>query len=177
MRCGTGRYNLRNGNGLSTSTSRRGALAAPLLTQDFLRVLTDQADPILFSSAVSFWEDELDDNGLSALDARLRVHEGFFFLLLKGEVRVDNVAMRRLEKRFLVFFADTEADQAAGGAGGARKTAIVETELLFLEASWAELRQRGDLPPDRPDLIAHAANFLKPEKDVKYHQRERFTLA
>ena len=140
----------------------------PFLSQEFLPMLTDQSNPMLFFAAVQFLEDELDDNGLTSLDVKLRVHEKFFFVLLKSDVRVDNVTVRRLEKRFLVF--------TCGEDRAADTRPKVETELLYMERSFEELRKRGDLPEGRPDLILEAGKCLRPETDAKYHFREQFTL-
>ena len=38
-----------------------------------------------------FWEDELDDSGMSKTELKIRVQDRFWFLLLRNETRVDQV--------------------------------------------------------------------------------------
>uniref|UniRef100_A0A8R1ICD5 TIP41-like protein n=1 Tax=Caenorhabditis japonica TaxID=281687 RepID=A0A8R1ICD5_CAEJA len=49
-------------------------------------------DAIAFSSSVTLFEDELADHGIAQLSARIRVMDGgYFFVLLRFYMRVDNV--------------------------------------------------------------------------------------
>jgi hypothetical protein len=51
--------------------------------------LTDTSLPILYYAQVLFIEDELDDNGLVQIEAKLRVMDFGFFLILNHSLRID----------------------------------------------------------------------------------------
>jgi len=56
-------------------------------------------DPILFFDEVVLYEDELADNGISLLTAKVRVMPTCWFLLLRFWLRVDGVLMRLRDTR------------------------------------------------------------------------------
>lgn len=62
--------------------------------------LRDTTLPILFSSEVVLFEDELDDNGIASLRVRLRVMPTFFFVLARFFLRVDGVIIRIYDTRY-----------------------------------------------------------------------------
>eukprot|EP00392_Amoebophrya_sp_AT5.2_P007727 g7742.t1 len=135
-----------------------------------LHLLTSRSDPIQFFSQVSFFEDELDDEGSSACFVKIRVQENFFFVLLSNEVRVDNVLARKVETRLFgnlmmgsegsrettttktTDLGSLELQQQLSTDGGPAEVAgevLRPREILrewsFLECSFEELRKRGDL--------------------------------
>ena len=63
-------------------------------------LLTDTSKPIHWFQSVDQFADELDDNGVSQLGVKFRVMGDFFFLLLRFELRVDEVVVRRFDTRF-----------------------------------------------------------------------------
>ncbi|KAF1760843.1 hypothetical protein GCK72_009093 [Caenorhabditis remanei] len=59
-------------------------------------------DTISFSTNVILFEDELADHGIAQLSARIRVmQEGYFFVLLRFYMRVDNVLLRVCDTRIV----------------------------------------------------------------------------
>ncbi|CAL2037996.1 unnamed protein product [Caenorhabditis brenneri] len=59
-------------------------------------------DQIVFMSSVTLFEDELADHGIAQLSARIRVmKEGYFFVLLRFYMRVDNVLIRVCDTRIV----------------------------------------------------------------------------
>ncbi|CAD7946882.1 unnamed protein product [Amoebophrya sp. A120] len=74
-------------------SANQSLLPMALLTQQ-------QNNPIEFFTAITFYEDELDDEGSAAFSLKIRVHKHFFFLLLQNEIRVDNVLARKVETRY-----------------------------------------------------------------------------
>ena len=74
-----------------------------LFDEEFLpqSKLTDTSLKILLFKELDFWEDELDDSGFSRMGIKMRFMEKFFLILMKCEVRVDDVlASRSIETRF-----------------------------------------------------------------------------
>ena len=69
---------------------------------DFLPLgtIADTSIPLCTFKEVDFWEDELDDNGCSKMGLKLRVTEKYFYILMRFELRLDNVlSSRSLETR------------------------------------------------------------------------------
>lgn len=62
--------------------------------------LRDTSLPILFSSEVILFEDELDDNGTASYKVRIRVMPSFFFVLARFFLRVDDVLIRIYDTRY-----------------------------------------------------------------------------
>jgi type 2A phosphatase activator TIP41 len=67
--------------------------------------LLKRRDPILFFDDVMLYESELDDNGISVLSVKLRVHERRMLLLCRLYMRLDNVVCRVRDTRIYVDFA------------------------------------------------------------------------
>ncbi|KAI2470422.1 TIP41-domain-containing protein [Annulohypoxylon bovei var. microspora] len=70
--------------------------------------LLKRRDPILFFDEVMLYESELDDNGISVLSAKVRVHEQRMLLLVRLFMRLDNVLVRVRDTRIYVDFAAEE---------------------------------------------------------------------
>lgn len=68
--------------------------------------LLKRRDPILFFDEVMLYESELDDNGISIVSAKLRVHEQRMLLLVRMFMRLDNVVVRIRDTRVYVDFAE-----------------------------------------------------------------------
>ncbi|KAL7627043.1 Tap42 interacting protein [Parahypoxylon ruwenzoriense] len=66
--------------------------------------LLKRRDPILFFDEVMLYESELDDNGISMLSAKVRVHEHRMLLLCRLFMRLDNVVARVRDTRVYVDF-------------------------------------------------------------------------
>lgn len=64
------------------------------------RALSDTSLPILFSSQVILFEDELDDNGTASYKVRIRVMPSFLFILARFFLRIDGVLVRIYDTRF-----------------------------------------------------------------------------
>ncbi|KAG7097329.1 hypothetical protein E1B28_004688 [Marasmius oreades] len=62
-------------------------------------------DPILFYAEIPLFEDELHDNGSSALIARIRVMPTCVFILSRFTLRVDNVLFRTFDTRLYHSFS------------------------------------------------------------------------
>jgi len=61
-------------------------------------------DPILFFDQVILYEDELADNGIATLDAKVRVMPTGAFVLLRFFLRIENVLFRSNETRVYLEF-------------------------------------------------------------------------
>ncbi|KAI2612619.1 TIP41-domain-containing protein [Hypoxylon fragiforme] len=70
--------------------------------------LLKRRDPILFFDEVMLYESELDDNGISVLSVKVRVHEHRMLLLARLYMRLDNVVARIRDTRVYVDFAQEE---------------------------------------------------------------------
>jgi hypothetical protein len=65
-----------------------------------LEKLTNTTLPIITFKEVTFWEDELDDNGHSEFTVRVREMEDFVFIMSTFSLRVDGVlGCRKIESR------------------------------------------------------------------------------
>ena len=87
-------------NGSSTS----GPLGFRPTTKGIPIELLKRRDPILFFDEVTLYESELDDNGVSVLSAKVRVHERRMLLLCRLFMRLDGVALRVRDTRIYVDF-------------------------------------------------------------------------
>ncbi len=70
--------------------------------------LLKRRDPILFFDEVMLYESELDDNGISMLNVKVRVMEKRMLLLCRLFMRIDGVVVRVRDTRLYV---DFETDQ------------------------------------------------------------------
>lgn len=64
-------------------------------------------EPILFYDEVILYEDELGDNGVSLLTAKVRVMPSGWFLLFRFWLRVDGVLMRLRDTRLHCIFGES----------------------------------------------------------------------
>ncbi|OLN94050.1 TIP41-like protein [Colletotrichum chlorophyti] len=70
--------------------------------------LLKRRDPILFFDDVVLFESELDDNGISIVSVKVRVHEKRMLLLCRLFMRLDNVIVRIRDTRIYVDFETDE---------------------------------------------------------------------
>lgn len=87
--------------------------------------LLKRRDPIRFFDDVMLYESELDDNGISVLSAKLRVHDERMLLLCRLYMRLDNVVCRIRDTRVYVDFASE----------------VVTREYTVKEASFKDVKQ------------------------------------
>ncbi|KAK2741942.1 hypothetical protein CKAH01_01369 [Colletotrichum kahawae] len=101
----------------SYSTEYRGTLAQDgaggkkledTQTKQIPLELLKRRDPILFFDEVVLFESELDDNGISIVSVKLRVHEKRMLLLCRLFMRLDNVIVRIRDTRVYVDFETDE---------------------------------------------------------------------
>ncbi|KAL5278848.1 TIPRL family protein [Megaselia abdita] len=59
-----------------------------------------EREPIMFSSEVALYEDELHDHGVSTCNVKVRTMPSGFYVLLRFFLRVDNVLIRMNDSRF-----------------------------------------------------------------------------
>lgn len=89
--------------------------------------LLGPANPVLWSTSVSFFEDQLDDSGHSKCYIRLRAMSDCWYVLLRSYIRVDGVLIRLLDTRLYHEYGKSE----------------VLREFRVLESSFEELRTAG----------------------------------
>lgn len=82
-----------------TSASEKSTGNRPLVPIDY-DALRNTELPIVFSSQVILFEDELDDNGTASYKVRIRVMPSFFFILARFFLRVDGVLLRVYDTRY-----------------------------------------------------------------------------
>ncbi|KAI8624391.1 TIP41-like family-domain-containing protein [Xylariaceae sp. FL1651] len=102
--------------------------------------LLKRRDPILFFDDVMLYESELDDNGISVLSVKLRVHEQRMLLLCRLYMRLDNVLCRIRDTRVYVDFASE----------------VVTREYTAKEAGFDDVKQKLLISGLRPDGITVA---------------------
>jgi type 2A phosphatase activator TIP41 len=93
-------------------------------------LLSSRADPILYYADVPLYESELDDNGVAALSAKVRVMPRCWLVLLRLFVRVDGRLARLRETRVYCRFDGPEAS-------------VVVRETRHHEGDSAALRAAG----------------------------------
>ncbi|RYP92680.1 hypothetical protein DL770_001193 [Monosporascus sp. CRB-9-2] len=94
--------------------------------------LLRRRDPILFFDEVVLYESELDDNGVSALSVKVRVHERRMLLLARLFMRLDGVLVRVRDTRVYVDFEAEEVTReytAREGGFEDTKRALLMTGL------------------------------------------------
>ncbi|KAI1110278.1 type 2A phosphatase activator TIP41 [Nemania sp. NC0429] len=102
--------------------------------------LLKRRDPIRFFDDVMLYESELDDNGISAFSAKIRVHDERMLLLCRLYMRLDNVVCRIRDTRIYVDFA----------------TETVTREYTAREAKYHDIKQKLLASGLRPDGITVA---------------------
>ncbi|KAI0971672.1 TIP41-like family-domain-containing protein [Xylaria arbuscula] len=102
--------------------------------------LLKRRDPIRFFDDVMLYESELDDNGISVLSVKLRVHDERMLLLSRLYMRLDNVVCRVRDTRIYVDFASE----------------VVTREYTTKEAGFSDVKQKLLISGLRPDAITVA---------------------
>ncbi|KAK7923283.1 TIP41-domain-containing protein [Apiospora marii] len=102
--------------------------------------LLKRRDPILFFDDVVLYESELDDNGISMLSVKTRVHEKRMLLLCRLFMRLDHVIARVRDTRIYV---DFETDE-------------VIREYTMKEDSYEELKKAFLMSGETPDGVTVA---------------------
>ncbi|KAI1458324.1 TIP41-domain-containing protein [Annulohypoxylon moriforme] len=102
--------------------------------------LLKRRDPILFFDEVMLYESELDDNGISVLSVKVRVHEQRMLLLARLFMRLDNVLVRVRDTRIYVDFAAEE----------------VTREYTVKEAGFSDVKKKLLMTGLVPDAITVA---------------------
>jgi len=122
-----------------TTTYKRSCLPIDLLS--------DQSIPILFYSSLTYFEDELEDSGMSRYQLKIRVQDNFFFLLARNDVRVDNVLVRRCDTRCFGNIGKEPITLPRTDDSGPTKLlpGSILREWSHEEVSFERLRERGDL--------------------------------
>lgn len=122
----------------SYSTTYRGSQEAPPETDSSgaLRPsdtpipieLLKRRDPMLFFDDVMLYESELDDNGISMFNVKVRVHEHRMLLLCRLFMRLDGVVARIRDTRIYVDFDTDEVIREytakEGGYGDLKKVGV-----------------------------------------------------
>ncbi|KAI1384586.1 TIP41-domain-containing protein [Hypoxylon trugodes] len=102
--------------------------------------LLKRRDPILFFDEVMLYESELDDNGISVLSVKVRVHEHRMLLLARLYMRLDNVVVRIRDTRVYV---DFDAEE-------------VMREYTVKEAGFEEVKTKLRMTGLAPDAVTVA---------------------
>ncbi|KAI1752404.1 TIP41-like family-domain-containing protein [Xylaria castorea] len=126
--------------------------------------LLKRRDPIRFFDDVVLYESELDDNGISILSVKLRVHDERMLLLCRLYMRLDNVLCRIRDTRIYVDFASE----------------VVTREYSAKEAGFNDVKQKLFMSGLRPDGITVAlrdANRIADILPTVEHTLESVSLA
>ncbi|KAI1180091.1 TIP41-like family-domain-containing protein [Nemania sp. FL0916] len=102
--------------------------------------LLKRRDPIRFFDDVMLYESELDDNGISVLSVKLRVHDERMLLLCRLYMRLDGVLCRVRDTRVYVDFASE----------------VVTREYTAKEAAFDDVKRKLVLSGLRPDGVTIA---------------------
>lgn len=95
-----------SGHIYGNSVASGDSVQSPLVPIDY-DVLRNMELPILFSSEVILFEDELDDNGVASYKVRIRVMPNCFFILARFFLRVDGVIVRIFDTRYFHRFGSS----------------------------------------------------------------------
>lgn len=109
----------------SSSKRKRRRLTFAPTDEPIPLELLKRRDPIRFFDDVMLYESELDDNGISVLSAKLRVHDERMLLLCRLYMRLDDVVCRVRDTRIYVDFASE----------------VVTREYTAREAGFNDVRQ------------------------------------
>ncbi|KAI0191178.1 TIP41-like family-domain-containing protein [Xylaria flabelliformis] len=126
--------------------------------------LLKRRDPIRFFDDVVLYESELDDNGISILSVKLRVHDERMLLLCRLYMRLDNVVCRIRDTRIYVDFVSE----------------VVTREYTAKEAGFNDVKQKLFMSGLRPDGITVAlrdANSIADILPTVEHTLESVSLA
>ncbi|OAQ96661.1 hypothetical protein LLEC1_01449 [Akanthomyces lecanii] len=125
--------------------------------------LLKRRDPMLFFDDVVLYESELDDNGISKYNVKLRVHEHRMLLLCRLFMRLDNVIVRIRDTRV---YADFMGDE-------------VIREYTEKEASFDDVKNalyRSGRLPDSITSDLRDPNALDPFLKTVEHKTESVRL-
>eukprot|EP00897_Mesotaenium_endlicherianum_P000722 jgi/Mesen1/10650/ME000009S10439 len=123
-----------------------------------LALLQERA-PIYYFSEVVLYEDELADNGISLLSAKIRVMPRCWYVLLRFWLRVDGVLVRVRDTRY---FCDFSSEPPS-----------VLRERCYREESFQALAARGIAV----EAIYRADASIADKVEVRLTTREKLTLA
>jgi hypothetical protein len=62
-------------------------------------LIKNEQHSLLFYKEVPFWDDELGDNGSSRMNAKIRIMDSFFYILVRIELSIRSVTNRSIETR------------------------------------------------------------------------------
>ncbi|KAI1426229.1 TIP41-like family-domain-containing protein [Xylaria sp. FL1777] len=151
-------------SGERRSSGRRRPLEFAPTTEPIPIELLKRRDPIRFFDDVMLYESELDDNGISVLSVKLRVHDERMLLLCRLYMRLDNVVCRIRDTRVYVDFASE----------------VVTREYTAKEASFSDVKHKLLISGLRPDGITIAlrdANRMAEILPIVSHTLESVSLA
>ena len=122
-------------------------------------LLQDTSQPILLYDDIHLFEDDLHDNGESSLNIKIRVMPKCWYVLQRLFVRVDYVCVKCREVRYFCLLDsnndETNVAATAGGSGGTNcKVNTIYRDVMWREASWAELNKMN-LPVDPSAWMEH----------------------
>ncbi|KAI1345912.1 TIP41-like family-domain-containing protein [Xylaria sp. FL0043] len=138
-----------NGDGSVSGGSGRSLQFTP--TNEPIPIeLLKRRDPIRFFDDVMLYESELDDNGISVLSVKLRVHDERMLLLCRLYMRLDNVVCRVRDTRIYVDFGSE----------------VVTREYTVKEARFDDVKQKLLMSGLRPDAITVALRDANRIADV-----------
>lgn len=125
----------------STSSFPQWILLPESGIQSKIHLLTDTTQPILYYHEITFYEDDLHDNGIVSLSLKIRIMPTCFFILCRLYVRVDHVLVRCRDTRILHEFCKSNSTDN-------NKTKVkIFRDISWKEAKWNDLNQLG-LPQD-----------------------------
>ncbi|KAI0816354.1 TIP41-like family-domain-containing protein [Xylaria sp. FL0064] len=127
-------------NGVGNGSSGGRSLQFTPTNEPIPIELLKRRDPIRFFDDVMLYESELDDNGISIVSVKLRVHDERMLLLCRLYMRLDNVVCRVRDTRIYVDFGSE----------------VVTREYTVKEASFNDVKQKLLMSGLRPDAITVA---------------------
>ncbi|KAI0202768.1 TIP41-like family-domain-containing protein [Astrocystis sublimbata] len=156
-------------NNDNTTTTTTSSLESPPpafapTTEPIPIDLLMRRDPIRFFDDVVLYESELDDNGVSILSVKLRVHDERMLLLCRLYMRLDNVVCRVRDTRVYVDFGSQ----------------LITRDYSAKEATFDHVKQKLLMSGLRPDGITIAlrdANQIAQILPVVEHTLESVSLA
>lgn len=106
--------------------------------------LLKRPDPIIFFDEVMLYEDEMADNGITALSCKVRVMHARLLLLCRFFMRLDGVMLRIRDTRVFVEFETGEVirEYTAREDSYEAVRQVKETRLLFVSARGADRAQK-----------------------------------
>ncbi|KXS20529.1 TIP41-domain-containing protein [Gonapodya prolifera JEL478] len=127
--------------------------------------LLSRRDPILFFDEIPLYEDELSDNGSTALFAKVRVMQHSLLILLRHFLRIDNVLFRITDTRVFITF------QAPAGAPPFSQTTpanVVVREHRVSQVPYDAVRMRLCKPARVSGTVHARPNQGTPARNAHY---------